>query len=59
MWQILLTINSVLLSLSTVYLIYSVGAALILGHWKALLISFLITAFLVFIELTIAAIIQS
>lgn len=59
MWQIILTVNSVFIVLSSVFFIYSIGAAMILGEWKQLLVAFLVLAFLLLTELVISAIIQS
>lgn len=56
MWGTVLLINSVLLSLASLYLVYSIGAAVLLGEWKAFLIALLICIFLGFAEVALGAI---
>ncbi len=55
MWNIAVIINSVFLALSTVFFIYSIGAALILGQWKLLLLAFLLFVFLGITQIVLAA----
>ncbi|MDP2649032.1 MAG: hypothetical protein Q8P19_04010 [bacterium] len=59
MWNLLLIINSVILSLVTMYFIYAIGAALILGAWKELLLALALLAFFIVTQITLAAINQS
>ena len=56
MWNILMVINSVLLAIATTFLVYAVGAGIILGEWKQLLVAFLVFVFLGVAEVAIAAI---
>ena len=55
MWNLILFINSIILSLVSVFFVYSIGAALILGEWKMLLIVFLMLVFFIFSEIALAA----
>lgn len=55
MWNILITINSVFFCIASVFFIYSIGAALILGEWKQLLLAFLVLVFLGITEVVLAA----
>ncbi|MCR4325283.1 MAG: hypothetical protein NUV59_00545 [Patescibacteria group bacterium] len=59
MWNLLLVINSVILSLVTIYFIYSIGAGLILGAWKQLLLAFFLFVFFALTQIALAAINQS
>ncbi len=59
MWHNVMQVNSVLLALSAIYLIYSIGTALLNGTWKQLLLAFLLFAFFVILEIVIAAIRES
>ena len=56
MWGNLLVINAVLWALSGVYLVYSVGTAILKGQWKQLLFAVLLFAFLSVVEIALAAI---
>ena len=58
MWSLILAINSVILSLISVYFVYSIGAAFLLGEWKQLLFVLLTWLFFVFTEIAIGAINQ-
>ena len=58
MWMNILTINSILWTLSGIFLIYSIGAAFILGEWKQFLVAFVVFIFLGFVEVALAAIIE-
>ena len=49
-------INSIFLTLASLFLIYSIGAALIRGQWKELLVAFLVFAFLGVSQVAIGAI---
>ena len=55
MWNVLIIINSVFLTVATTFLVYAVGAAIILGEWKQLLIAFLVFVFLGIVEVVLAA----
>jgi len=55
MWNMLITINSVFLSFASIFLIYSIGAALIRGEWKLLLLAFLLFVFVGITEIVLAA----
>ena len=59
MWDTILQINSVLLVLSGIYLIYSLGAAILTLSWKQFLFAILLFAFFGVVEIIIAAIIES
>jgi hypothetical protein len=56
MWEIIMTINSVLLSLAGVFLIYALGAWIILGAGKEFLLALLLFIFLFITQIVIAAI---
>jgi len=58
MWLNILTINSVLWTLSGIFLIYSLGAAIILWHWKQFLVALLVFLFLGLTEVALAAIVE-
>ncbi len=55
MWNIIMIVNSVLLAIATFFLIFSAGAALILGDWKQLLLAALLFLFLCISQVAIAA----
>ena len=55
MWDIILHVNGVLFSLASVYLIYSIGAAILLGEWKAFLITLILCIFFGFAEVALGA----
>ncbi len=56
MWNIIMVINSVFLALATTFLIYTIGAAIILGEWKLFLLALLLFIFLGITQIAIAAI---
>ena len=55
MWNIIMVINSVFLVIVTTFFIYSIGAGIILGEWKQLLLAFLLFVFLCITQVVIAA----
>ena len=55
MWSTLLAINGVLWVGTSVYLIYSIGAAILLGEGKQLLIAIGLFVFSILLELIIGA----
>ena len=56
MWGNLLMINAVFWALSGMYLIYSIGTAILKGQWKQLLLALLLFAFLSVVEVALGAI---
>ena len=54
MWGHILQVNSVLWALSGIFLIYAVGAAILSGAWKQLLLALLLFIFLSVTEITLA-----
>ncbi len=55
MWNTILQINSVLLALSALFLVYSAGNAILTWTGKQFLLALLLFAFLSVIEIAIAA----
>ncbi len=55
MWNTMLLVNGVLFSLVSVYLIYSLGAAILLAEWKPFLITLLLCIFFGFAEVALGA----
>ena len=55
MWNILITINSVFVCVTSVFFIYSIGAGIILGEWKQLLLALLLLVFFCITEVILAA----
>jgi hypothetical protein len=55
MWSTVLLVNSILLTLFSTYLVYSVGAAILLGHWKAFVLTLLTCIFLGFAQVALGA----
>jgi hypothetical protein len=55
MWGNLILINAVFWVLSAMYLIYSVGTAILMGQWKQLLLALLLFIFLSVAEIALAA----
>ena len=39
MWNTLMLINGILMSITATFLVYSIGAAILLGEWKQLFIT--------------------
>ena len=58
MWVVILTINSVLLTISGVYLIYAFGTAIITWSGKQFVIALIIFLFFCLAELVINAIVD-
>ena len=56
MWSIVLLINSFIVSLVGVYLIYSFGMAILVGAWKTFFITLILFIFFCFTEVAIGAI---
>jgi hypothetical protein len=56
MWHTILLVNSVLMSLVSVYLIYTFGAMILLGEWKTFLLVLMLWIFLGFAEVALGAI---
>jgi hypothetical protein len=56
MWEVLMTISSVLLSIAGLFLVYALGAWIILGAGKQFLLALLLFIFLFVVWLAIAAI---
>ena len=56
MWNIIMVVNSVFLALAATFLIYTTGAAIILGEWKLVLLALLLFIFLGITQIAIAAI---
>ncbi len=56
MWNILVIINSVFLSIASLFLVYAIGAAILRGEWKQLLFAFLLFLFLGVAEIALGAI---
>ena len=56
MWQVILLVNSILLAIVSVFLVYAVGAALILGLWKQLLLVLFVFIFFALTEIALGAI---
>jgi len=59
MWEIVMQVNHALFALSAVFLIYSIGTAILMGAWKQLLLAFLLFVFFGILQIVIAAIIQA
>lgn len=55
MWDTLLNVNSVLLTISSVFLLYTLGEGILLWTWKPFLIALLVTLFLGATELILGA----
>lgn len=55
MWGLVLLFNSILLSLASLYLVYSFGAAIILWSWKPFFIAVVLVIFLWLTEIAFAA----
>ncbi len=55
MWGTLILINSVLLSLCSLFLVYAIGAAILLSQWKQLLLVFMLCIFLIIAQIALAA----
>ncbi|MEK7133045.1 MAG: hypothetical protein AAB830_03270 [Patescibacteria group bacterium] len=51
MWNTLMLTNGILMSLTAVFLVYSIGAAILLGEWKQLLITIAVFIVLMVTEL--------
>lgn len=56
MWGILLQINSVLWALAGIFLIYSLGAAIMTWSWKQFWLALLLFVFVSIVEVALAAI---
>jgi len=56
MWGTLILINSILLSLVSLYLVYSIGAMILLLEWKPFILTLIIFIFLGFAEVVLAGI---
>lgn len=56
MWSIVLLVNSCILTLVSVYFIYSIGMAFLVGAWKGLLIAFIVFIFFCLSEVALGAI---
>ena len=50
MWNTLMLINGILLAVATTFLIYSIGAAILLGEWKQLFITIAVVIVLMITE---------
>ncbi len=59
MWGIVMQVNHALFALSGVFLIYCIGAGLLRGEWKQLLLGFLLFVFFGILQIVIAAIIEA
>lgn len=55
MWDTLLNINSVLLTISCLFFIYTLGEGILLWTWKPFLIALLVTIFFFTTELIFGA----
>ncbi len=55
MWGHILQANSVLLALASIFLVYSIGNAILTWSWKQLLLSLLLFIFLGVTEVIFAA----
>jgi hypothetical protein len=55
MWNTILLVNGVLFSIASVYLIYSLGAAILLGEWKLFVITLILCIFFGFAEVALGA----
>ncbi len=55
MWDTLLNVNSVLLTVACVFFIYTLGEGILLWVWKPFLIALLVTIFLFITELILGA----
>ncbi|MEK7133442.1 MAG: hypothetical protein AAB804_00010 [Patescibacteria group bacterium] len=56
MWSNLLVLNAILWALSGMYLIYSIGTAILKGQGKQLLLALLLFVFLSVVEIALGAI---
>ncbi len=54
MWNTVLGINSILLTLSIAYLVYTLGAAILTGAWGHFWLAVLILAILIIAEIVFA-----
>lgn len=55
MWDALLNVNSVLLIIASVFLVYTLGEGVLLWTWKPFLIALLVTLFLFATEIILGA----
>jgi len=58
MWGTILLIHSIIFTCAGVYLVYSFGAAILLGDWKPFLITLILCVFFGFSSVALAAIIE-
>ena len=55
MWGTILLINSTLLALTSLYFVYSIGAAILLFEWKQMLVMLLLCIFFGFVQIALGA----
>jgi len=55
MWSTILLINSIIFALASTYLVYSIGAAILLLDWKPFVITLIVCIFLGFSEVALGA----
>jgi hypothetical protein len=56
MWSVILLINSFILTFVSLYFIYSIGMAILVGAWKAFFIALITFLFFTFTEVAIGSI---
>lgn len=59
MWNLIITINSVILTFISVYFVYSIGASIVLGNWKIFVTGLLLFTFFSLVEIALGAINES
>jgi hypothetical protein len=59
MWAVILLINSIALSISGLYFVYSIGLAILSGQWKVFFAALLVMLFLSVTEVVLGAILES
>ena len=56
MWVTILLFNSIILTIVSTYLVYSIGAAILLSEWRQLVITFILFIFFSLVEIALGAI---
>jgi len=55
MWNTVMGINTILFVLASIFLVYAIGAAILTGAWKQLLVAFILFVITIIAEIIFAS----